>query len=212
MHSKMEINSLIRVKTRHELREWLKENSNTERFCFVIVSMNAQLENIQYIDTVEEALCFGWIDGIKKKLSDTELAQRLSPRNKKSNWTELNKERVRRLMKLSLMKEEELRILPDMRPESFTIDKDIETRLKVDEQLYQNFINFPELYRRIRIDTIQSYRNEPDLYNKRLDKFIKNTRENKMYGQWNDNGRLNLDILLVQVHLQMNLLTRPILK
>lgn len=211
MHSKMEINSLIRVKTRHELREWLKENSNTERFCFVIVSMNAQLENIQYIDTVEEALCFGWIDGIKKKLSDTELAQRLSPRNKKSNWTELNKERVRRLMKLSLMKEE-LRILPDMRPESFTIDKDIETRLKVDEQLYQNFINFPELYRRIRIDTIQSYRNEPDLYNKRLDKFIKNTRENKMYGQWNDNGRLNLDILLVQVHLQMNLLTRPILK
>ncbi|WP_391121090.1 YdeI/OmpD-associated family protein [Psychrobacillus sp. L3] len=186
----MEINSLIRVKTRHELREWLKENSNTERFCFVIVSMNAQSENIQYIDTVEEALCFGWIDGIKKKLSDTELAQRLSPRNKKSNWTELNKERVRRLMKLGLMKEEGLRILPDMLPESFTIDKDIETRLKVDDQLYQNFINFPELYRRIRIDTIQSYRNEPDLYNKRLDKFIKNTRENKMYGHWNDNGRL----------------------
>ena len=99
-----------------------------------------------------------------------------------------------------------------MRPESFTIDEDIETRLKADEQLYKNFINFPELYRRIRIDTIQSYRNEPDIYNKRLDKFIDNTRENKLYGLWNDNGRLNLDILLVQVHLQMNLLTRPILK
>ncbi|GAB6459449.1 YdeI/OmpD-associated family protein [Bacillus luti] len=152
--------------------------------------MKEQSEVIQYLDAVEEALCFGWIDGIKKKISNTELAQRLSPRKKKSNWTELNKERVRRLYKLGLMKEEGLRVLPDMRPESFTIDVNIETRLKEDNQLYENFTNFPDLYRRIRIDTIQSYRNEPNIFNKRLDKFIENTRENKMYGQWNDNGRL----------------------
>lgn len=88
------------------------------------------------------------------------------------------------------MKEEGLRILPDMRPESFVIAKEIEDLLKGDDQLYQNFTNFPELYSRIRIDTIQSYRNEPDIFNKRLDKFIENTRKNKMYGQWNDNGRL----------------------
>lgn len=49
-----------------------------------------------YLDVVEEALCFGWIDGVKKKISETELAQRLS---------ELNKERVRRLEKLGLMRE-----------------------------------------------------------------------------------------------------------
>jgi uncharacterized protein YdeI (YjbR/CyaY-like superfamily) len=186
----MEVKNLIRAKTRQELRDWLEANSNTERFCWVIVSMSEQSGVIQYLDAVEEALCFGWIDGIKKKISDTELAQRLSPRKKTSNWTELNKERVRRLDKLGLMKEEGLKILPDMRPESFTIDKDIEALLKEDEQLYENFINFPELYRRIRIDTIQSYRNEPSIFNKRLEKFIVNTRENKMYGQWNDNGRL----------------------
>lgn len=188
---KMEIKNLIGVKTRQELRNWLEGNSNTERFCWVIVSMSKQSEDIQYLDAVEEALCFGWIDGIKKKISDTELAQRLSPRKKNSNWTELNKERVRRLDKLGLMKEEGLKILPEMRLESFTIDKNIETLLKEDEQLYQNFINFPELYSRIRIDTIQSYRNEPDTFNKRLDKFIENTRENKMYGQWNDNYASN---------------------
>lgn len=145
---------------------------------------------IQYLDAVEEALCFGWVDSTKKKLSPTEVAQRLSPRQKKSNWTELNKERIRRLEKLGLMKEEGRRVLPDMRLESFIIDKEIEARLKEDDQAYQNFLNFPELYRRIRIDTIQSYRNEPELFNKRLDKFIKSTKENKMYGQWNDNGRL----------------------
>ncbi|MCY1105991.1 YdeI/OmpD-associated family protein [Shouchella clausii] len=182
--------NLIRVKTRQELRDWLEEHSTTEKCCWIIVSMTEQPNVIQYVDAVEEALCVGWIDGIKKKISDTELAQRLSPRKKNSHWTELNKERVRRLDKLGLMREEGMKALPDMRPESFTIDKDIETRLKEDEQLYQNFIHFPELYRRIRIDTIQSYRNEPDIFNKRLKKFIDHTRENKMYGQWNDNGRL----------------------
>ncbi|MED0946892.1 YdeI/OmpD-associated family protein [Bacillus mobilis] len=186
----MEIENLLRVKTREELRGWLEGNSKTEKLCWVIVSMKEQAEVIQYLDAVEEALCFGWIDGIKKKISNTELAQRLSPRKKNSNWTELNKERVRRLYQLGLMKEEGLRVLPDMRPESFTIDVDIETRLKEDDQLYENFINFPDLYRRIRIDTIQSYRNEPNIFNKRLGKFIENTRENKMYGQWNDSGRL----------------------
>ncbi|MFB4259275.1 Uncharacterized protein conserved in bacteria [Niallia circulans] len=182
--------NFIRVKTRQELRDWLEEHSTTEKCCWIIVSMAEQPNVIQYVDAVEEALCVGWIDGIKKKISDTELAQRLSPRKKNSHWTELNKERVRRLDKLGLMREEGMKALPDMRPESFTIDKEIETRLKEDEQLYQNFIHFPELYRRIRIDTIQSYRNEPDIFNKRLKKFIDHTRENNMYGQWNDNGRL----------------------
>ncbi|WP_062746232.1 YdeI/OmpD-associated family protein [Shouchella tritolerans] len=182
--------NFIRVKTRQELRDWLEEHSTTEKCCWIIVSMAEQPNVIQYVDAVEEALCVGWIDGIKKKISDTELAQRLSPRKKNSHWTELNKERVRRLDKLGLMREGGMKALPDMRPESFTIDKDIETRLKEDEQLYQNFIHFPELYRRIRIDTIQSYRNEPDIFNKRLKKFIDHTRENNMYGQWNDNGRL----------------------
>lgn len=88
------------------------------------------------------------------------------------------------------MTEEGLKALPDMRIESFIIDKEIEKRLKEDEHVYQNFLAFPKLYRRIRIDTIQSYKHDPQLFNKRLDKFIENTRNSKQYGQWNDNGRL----------------------
>jgi len=50
----------------------------------------------------------------------------------------------------------------------------------------------PELYKRVRIDTIQSCinRNEPELFSSRLKKFIENTKTNKMYGQWHDDGRL----------------------
>ena len=172
------------------MRIWLQENGKIERFCRVSVSMKPVSGRLLYLDAVEEALCFGWIDGVKKKVSATELAQRLSPRSKKSSWTELNKERVRRLEKLGLMRDEGRRVLPDMNPESFRIDKAIEQRLKEDKQIYENFMAFPELYRRIRIDTIQSYKNQPELFAGRLDKFLTNTRENKMYGQWNDNGRL----------------------
>lgn len=186
----MEIGDLIRVKSRGNLRTWLQENCKTEKYCWVMVSMTPAPDTLLYLDAVEEALCFGWIDGVKKKISETDLVQRLSPRSKKSSWTELNKERVRRLEKLGLMREEGRKVLPDMNPDSFSIDRVIEQRLKADEQVYENFIAFPDLYKRIRIDTIQSNKNQPELFRSRLDKFITNTKENKMYGQWNDNGRL----------------------
>jgi hypothetical protein len=48
---------------------------------------------LAYIDVVEEALCFGWIDSTLKKLPDGRLAQRLSPRRKNSHWTKLNMDR-----------------------------------------------------------------------------------------------------------------------
>ena len=58
---------------------------------------------LPYIDVVEEALCFGWIDSTLKKLPDGRLAQRLSPRRKKSHWTKLNMDRCMDLEDRGLM-------------------------------------------------------------------------------------------------------------
>ncbi len=186
----MEIEKLLQANSRKDLRIWLHENANTEKSCWVLVCMRPSPERLLYLDVVEEALCFGWIDGVKKKISETELAQRLSPRSKKSSWTELNKERVRRLEKLGLMTDEGRRVLPDLDSLSFRIDQVIERRITEDQQVYDHFRAFPNLYKRVRIDTIQSVKNQPELFRSRLDKFITNTSENKIYGQWNDFGRL----------------------
>lgn len=186
----MEISNLLEAQTRQELRSWLAEHAQTEKCCWVIIGTANQPDALQYLDVVEEALCFGWIDSTKKRISETQLAQRLSPRTKKSNWTELNKERVRRLQKLGLMTEAGMNVLPDMRPESFIVGEEILNRLQEDAQVYQNFLRFPELYRRIRIDTIQSNGDNPAVFQARLEKFIENTRANKLYGQWHDKGRL----------------------
>lgn len=186
----MEIQNLLAVTSREGLRAWLQENAKVEKSCWVVVSMTPKPGVLLYLDAVEECLCFGWIDGVKKKLDDNQTVQRLSPRSKRSSWTELNKERVRRLERLGLMNNEGRRVLPDMDEQSFVIDPVIMQRLKEDKQTEANFWAFPALYRRIRIDTIQSIKNQPDLFESRLDKFITNTSANKMFGQWHDNGRL----------------------
>ncbi|MFD1176495.1 YdeI family protein [Paenibacillus puldeungensis] len=186
----MEIERLVPLRSRAELRNWLQDYGKTETSCWIVISMTPRPDTVLYLDAVEEALCVGWIDGVKKKISETELAQRLSPRRPRSSWTELNKERVRRLEKLGLMRDEGRRVLPKMDAGSFKLDRDIEQKLKEERQIYINFMAFPDLYKRVRIDTIQSIRNQPELFESRLNKFIANTRENKMYGNWHDHGRL----------------------
>ncbi|WP_421000423.1 YdeI/OmpD-associated family protein [Carnobacterium maltaromaticum] len=186
----MEIDKLLTFKKREELREWLLANSTTEKYCWVIVTIKPKLDTLLYLDVVEEALCFGWIDGVKKKLSETQTAQRLSPRAKKSPWTELNKERVRRLEKLGLMTDEGRKILPSDIHQPFKIDSVIEEKLKENQQIYENFMAFPDLYRRIRIDTIQTNKKDAVLFESRLAKLIEQTKANKQYGAWHDNGRL----------------------
>ena len=186
----MEIDKLLTFNKREELREWLLANSTTEKYCWVIVTIKPKLDTLLYLDVVEEALCFGWIDGVKKKLSETQTAQRLSPRAKKSPWTELNKERVRRLEKLGLMTDEGRKILPSDIHQPFKIDSVIEEKLKEDQQIYENFMAFPDLYRRIRIDTIQTNKKDAVLFERRLAKLIEQTKANKQYGAWHDNGRL----------------------
>jgi uncharacterized protein YdeI (YjbR/CyaY-like superfamily) len=101
----MEITLLLELSDRSQLRAWLQENHSKEKECWVAMSRSKTPPpgTIPYIDVVEEALCFGWIDSTLKRLPDGRLAQRLSPRRKKSHWTELNKLRCRDLENRGLM-------------------------------------------------------------------------------------------------------------
>jgi uncharacterized protein YdeI (YjbR/CyaY-like superfamily) len=101
----MEITLLLEFTERKQLRNWLQENHVTAKECWIITSRSKYLlpGMIPYIEIVEEALCFGWIDSTLKKLPDGRLAQRLSPRRKNSHWTELNKQRCRELESRGLM-------------------------------------------------------------------------------------------------------------
>lgn len=78
--------------------------------------------------------------------------------------------------------------LPDLE-EDFIIDSDILDELKKDGETWNNFKNFPDLYKRIRIANIQKEKDR-EAFDKKLANFIKDTKDNKMKGNWNDDGRL----------------------
>lgn len=181
----------LTVKNRTELRQWLSEHSQTEKECWVVVKRGKPTddEHFWYIDAVEEALCFGWIDSVWKSI-DGVMWSRFSPRQKKSPWTELNKERVRRLERLGLMTDFGRAVLPDMGAHSFRIDTDIEKALKK-ARVWTKFKAFSPLYQRIRAYNVAFYKNKnPVQYEKALQHLIEATANGEMYGEWNDYGRL----------------------
>ncbi len=188
----MEFKNLLKAQNRDELRRWLLTNHNKETECWVVVKRGRPVddETFWYIDAVEEALCFGWIDSTTKKMDNGFTAQRLSPRRKGSRWTELNKERCRRMERLGRMTDAGRAVLPDMTEKGFVIDSDILKALQADAEVWQNFQSFPPLYQRVRINTIQITKKHTTLFYSRLQKLIENTKNGVMYGKWNDSGRL----------------------
>ncbi len=100
----MKITKCIYAKNRKEWRSWLKKNHNKEKDVWLAYyKKNSGKERIPYNDAVEEALSYGWIDSTVKTISKEKYAQRFSPRNPKSEMSEMNKERVRILLKQGKM-------------------------------------------------------------------------------------------------------------
>jgi uncharacterized protein YdeI (YjbR/CyaY-like superfamily) len=95
----MEIGDTIYVTTGDEFRQWLVKNHKDKKEIWLIQYKKATKKpSIKYVDAVEEALCFGWIDGLEKSMDAERYALRFSPRRPKSNWTNTNKDRARRLI------------------------------------------------------------------------------------------------------------------
>lgn len=186
----MDITTRLHVERIEEWRNWLESNHLTENEIWLVFhKRDAGDYQLDYIETVEEALCFGWIDGISKKMDHSTKAQRFTPRRKNSHWTELNKERVRRLTALGKMHEQGIKVLPNLET-PFEIDEAILEELKKDVATYQFFKTLPDLYVRVRISYIQEHKPGSPEYEKRLANFLKYTAQGKMLGRWDDGGKL----------------------
>jgi uncharacterized protein YdeI (YjbR/CyaY-like superfamily) len=95
----MEIGETIYVTTSDEFRKWLIKNHMTKKEVWVIQYKKATKKpSINYVEAVEEAICFGWIDGLEKGMDAERYALRFSPRRPKSNWTNTNKDRARKMI------------------------------------------------------------------------------------------------------------------
>lgn len=90
--------------TNEELRGWFSLNHNiTQEIWVGFYKKNTGSTCVSYEDAVDQALCFGWIDGIRKRVDEKSYTNRFSPRRKKSNWSKPNIKRFEELCGLNLV-------------------------------------------------------------------------------------------------------------
>ncbi len=90
---------VVLAKTTKEWRKWLEKNHNKEKAAWVVFhKKDSDKKGVGYMEAVEQALCFGWIDGLVNKRDDESWYQYFCPRKPKGNWAATNKERVARMI------------------------------------------------------------------------------------------------------------------
>lgn len=95
----MDIGETLYVTDRDEFRKWLINHHQTKKEIWLVQYKKATKKpSINYVEAVEEAICFGWIDGFEKGMDSERYATRFSPRRPKSNWTNTNKDRARKMI------------------------------------------------------------------------------------------------------------------
>ena len=94
------------VSSRDDWRSWLKRNYDCKKEVWLIYyKKHFGKPSIPYDDSVEEALCFGWVDSIIRKIDDDKFARKFTPRTSRSMWSETNKKSVEKMVKEGKMTE-----------------------------------------------------------------------------------------------------------
>jgi len=103
---------ILTFNNREEWRTWLAANHASEREVWLLYHKKVTgIESIPYDDAVEEALCYGWIDSIIKKLDETRYVRKFTPRKENSQWSAVNIRRVERLIQTGRISEQGLRLV-----------------------------------------------------------------------------------------------------
>jgi uncharacterized protein YdeI (YjbR/CyaY-like superfamily) len=175
------MDTILNIKTRTEWRNWLQENFKIEKEAWLVYAKKSTGERrIQYNDAVEEALCFGWIDSINKMLDINHTIQRFTPRQTKSSYSQPNIERLKWLFENNLIHHSLIATVQEVILQEFVFPQDILDEIKKNEIAWNNYVNFSEPYKRIRIAYIDNARKRQEEYTKRLTNFIQKTQENKL--------------------------------
>lgn len=164
-------------------RGWLSENfDKKDEIWLILPKLSSNEMRIPYNDTVEEALCFGWIDSIQRPYDELHTIQRFSPRRNGSNWSQTNIERLKWLDQQGMLHPTIRASVMDLLQREFIFPSDILDKLKQEPDVWRNYKAFSDAYKRIRVAYIEGARDRPEEFRKRLDNFIEKTRKNKKFG------------------------------
>ena len=182
------------VTTRDDWRVWLKKNHKTKKEIWLIYyKKHTGKPSIPYDDSVEEALCFGWIDSILKRLDDEKFARKFTPRKDKSKWSALNIKRAQKMIKQGRMTKVGLTIYKEIEQtadkilkakqikDKLTVPPELKKALTQNKKALENFKNFASSYKRMYIGWIASAKRQ-ETRERRIKQVVEWAAQNKKPG------------------------------
>jgi len=123
-------------------RKWLKLNHHKKDAVWLIFyKKKSPKHNLSWSESVDEALCFGWIDSTKRTIDSDKYKQYFSKRKEKSNWSKINKDKVKALIYQGLMEEEGSRSIKIAKENGSWIILDGIEALIIPDDLKEEFVN-----------------------------------------------------------------------
>jgi len=179
----VEISETLYASTRADWRAWLEANHESKDEIWLVSYRKATgRPSLPYNVAVEEALCFGWIDSIRKGIDDETYAQRFTPRNTGSSYSQTNKERLARLAAEGMVIPAVRDDLEANRPEDYEIPQDILAALRSNPAAWDFFAGTSPSYQRIRAAYVDSARDRPGEFAKRLSNLVDKSAGRKQFG------------------------------
>jgi len=154
-----------------EFYDWLEEHNETETEVYVGYYKKATgLPSLTWSEAVDQALCFGWIDGRVNRIDDERHMQRFTPRKPSSNWSKVNVEKVSRLKRAGLMRpagmvafdkrSDEKTGIYSFEREGAALPPEYENRLRANSAAAEYFNGRPPWYRRTATHWVVSAKRE----------------------------------------------------
>jgi uncharacterized protein YdeI (YjbR/CyaY-like superfamily) len=184
---------MIKASSRSEWRAWLADNHAIENEVWLVYfKKHTGKPSVTYMESVKEALCFGWIDGIKKSIDDETYMHRFTPRKPGSKWSPLNINLAGELIEAGQMTEAGLKafeqrqeyddeLLKAIKSKDIPLSPEIEKRLKANQKAWDYFNQLAPGYRRQYVGWLQGAKRS-ETTEKRLKEAIELLASNKKLG------------------------------
>jgi uncharacterized protein YdeI (YjbR/CyaY-like superfamily) len=147
------------LETRNKWRAWLRRNHDSVSEIWLIFRKNGA-PTLAYEDAICEALCWGWVDSLIKRIDDERYARKFTPRNLDSRWSTLNRRRYEEMKKQGLLQKPGLDRPPTDRngdaPKITGVPGYIEKALQSDAKAWAQFQRIPPSHKRVYIGWIDS--------------------------------------------------------
>ncbi len=183
----------VEVTSRQVLRDWLSKHHGQKESIWLVTFKAGDERYLPYADMVREALCFGWIDSLPRKLDEQRTMRLLSPRKPKSAWSKANKLYVDELIAAGMMMPSGLKIIEAAKAsgswskldavEKLDVPADLKKALKISRIAAENFAAFPQSVRKAILDWI-SQAKKPETRAARIAETVAKANDNIRANQW----------------------------